>query len=231
VQPQAGPAPDAGRASGDIPRVRRPHSLPREIGDAAAGSSHERAFRRSDYRFLAVCLLLLAAATWFSVGNFYRAFPEASIDFRVSRGEGESIASAFLTRHRFDTRDYRSAAAFTFDDHAKTFLEREAGLERANDLMGTRVRLGRWSYRWFRPRQKEEFRVDVTPRGDVAGFRHELDEDAARPAMAPEPARGLAEDFLRYTMRRDPAALDFRSQRGRLPAGGSLLHVEGVILT
>lgn len=166
-------------------------------------------FGPSDYRFLAVCLALLAATTWFSVGNFYRAFPEASIDFRVSRGEGESIADAFLAGQKLDTRDYRSASAFNFDDHAKTFLEREAGLEQANRLMGTRVRLWRWSYRWFRPRQKEEFRVDVTPKGDLAGFRHELDEDAARPAIAPDQARAAAENFLRTTMRRDPGVLDF----------------------
>ena len=59
---------------------------------------------------------------------------------------------------------------------AKTFLEREAGLEKANQLMGTRVRLWRWSFRWFRPRQKEEFRADITPTGDFAGFEHELPE-------------------------------------------------------
>jgi membrane protease YdiL (CAAX protease family) len=166
-------------------------------------------FGPSDYRFLAICLALLAVTTWFSVGNFYRAFPEASIDFRVSRGEGESIASAFLTSRGLDTREYRSASAFNFDDHAKTFLEREAGIEQANQLMGSRVRLWRWSYRWFRPRHKEEFRVDVTPKGELAGFRHELDEDAARPAIVPELARAVAENFLRAAVRRDPAALDF----------------------
>ena len=85
----------------------------------------------------------------------------------------------------------------------------EAGLERANELMGTRVRLWRWSYRWFRPRQKEEFRVDVTPRGELAGFRHEIEEEAARPAADAAMARGLAEEFLRQTMRRDPGSLDF----------------------
>ena len=166
-------------------------------------------FGRSDYRFLAICVALFSVATWYSARNFYRAFPEASIDFRVSRGDGESLASEFLAARGHDVRDYRSASAFQFDDHAKTFLEREAGLERANELMGSRVRLWRWSYRWFRPRQKEEFRVEVTPRGEVAGFRHELEEDAQRPSIEPAQARALAEDFLRATMHRDPAALEF----------------------
>src|SRR5262245_43040969 len=166
-------------------------------------------FGRSDYRFLAVCLALLAATTWFSVRNFYRAFPEASIDFRVSRPEGETIASALLAGRVHAIANYRQASSFSFDDDAKTFLEREAGPEQANRLLGTRIRLWRWSYRWFRPLQKEEFRVDVTPRGELAGFSHELPEDAARPEIDAGRARGLAEDFLRASMRRDTAALDF----------------------
>ena len=39
----------------------------------------------------------LAATTWFSFRNFHRAFPEASIDFRISREEGARIASGFLS--------------------------------------------------------------------------------------------------------------------------------------
>jgi membrane protease YdiL (CAAX protease family) len=166
-------------------------------------------FGRSDYRFLAVCLTLLAVATWFSVRNFYRAFPEASIDFRVSRPEGETLASAFLAGRGYDTANYRRAASFSYDDNAKTFLEREAGPERANELLGARIRLWRWSYRWFRPLQKEEFRVDITPHGDLAGFSHELPEDAARPEIDAAQARRLAEEFLSASLRRDPSALDF----------------------
>ena len=164
---------------------------------------------RADYRFLAICLALLAVTTWFSARNFYRAFPEASIDFRVNRAEGQGLASGFLGSQHYDTTGYRQASSFSFDDEAKTFLEREVGLEQANQLMGTRVRLWRWSYRWFRPLQKEEFRVDVTPRGDIAGFRHEIPEDAVRPDPAPDQARAGAEDFLRTRLHRDPATLEF----------------------
>jgi membrane protease YdiL (CAAX protease family) len=166
-------------------------------------------FTAPDYRFLAICAVLLAGATWFSVRNFYRAFPEASIDFRVNRAQGETIASQFLGSRGFATEAYRRASSFTYDEDAKTFLERELGLEKANQLMGSRVRLWRWSYRWFRPLQKEEFRADVTPDGALAGFDHDIPEDAARPAITPEEARAAAEAFLRTRMRRDPAALDF----------------------
>ncbi|HLH20110.1 MAG TPA: type II CAAX endopeptidase family protein [Bryobacteraceae bacterium] len=166
-------------------------------------------FTAADYRYLAICLFLLAGATWFSVRNFHRAFPEASIDFRVSRAEGQTIAGKFLNGQGYATAGYTDASSFTYDDETKTFLERELGLEKANTLMGTRVRLWRWSYRWFRPLQKEEFRADVTPDGSVAGFDHEIAEDAARPAIDAAQARAAAEDFLRSRMHRDPAALDF----------------------
>ena len=165
--------------------------------------------RTSDYRFILICAALLAVTTWFSVRNFYRAFPEASIDFKVNRGEARDIAARFLGDQGFRLEGYRHAAQFTFDEQAKTFLEREVGLERANQIMGTRVRLWRWANRWFRPLQKEEFNVEITPRGQLAGFSHQLPEDAARPAATAAEARALAEDFLRTRLARDPASLDF----------------------
>ena len=165
--------------------------------------------RASDYRFILICAVLLAATTWFSVRNFYRAFPEASIDFKVSRAGALNIAEHFLRDQGYRLEDYRQAAQFTFDDQAKTFLERELGLERANRIMGSRVRLWRWAYRWFRPLQKEEYNVEITPSGQLAGFQHALPEDAGRPTATPAQARALAEDFLRTRLARDPATLDF----------------------
>ncbi|MGO9255349.1 MAG: CPBP family intramembrane glutamic endopeptidase [Bryobacteraceae bacterium] len=172
--------------------------------------------RPSDYRFLAVCLALLVISVWYSAGNFYRAFPEASIDFRVSREDAAVQARKLLPSLGFDVpslalhaQGYREASSFTFDDDAKTFLEREAGLEQANRIMGTRVRLWRWSFRWFRPQQKEEFRVDITPRGELVGFNHDIAEDLALPALAEPAARALAEDCLRTRMARPPESLEF----------------------
>jgi membrane protease YdiL (CAAX protease family) len=163
----------------------------------------------ADYRYIAVCAGLLLGTTWYSARNFQRAFPEASIDFRVSREQGRQLAERFLAGQGYRTQGYREASSFTFDDDAKTFLEREAGLEQANQLMGTRLQMWRWSYRWFRPQQKEELRADITAGGVFAGFAHELAEDAARPDATDAEARSLAEDFLRTRARMDPASLDF----------------------
>jgi membrane protease YdiL (CAAX protease family) len=166
-------------------------------------------FRPSDYRFLTICLLLLAASAWFSVRYFHRAFPEASIDFRVNRDDAGSQAAGFLADRGYRIAGYRHAARFNFDDNAKTFLERELGLEQANRIMGSHVRLWQWSNRWFRPQQKEEFSAAVTPSGEVVEFAHEIPEADARNSIAEADARIAAENFLRTVMRRDPGSLEF----------------------
>jgi len=166
-------------------------------------------FVPADYRFIAISLALLGACVWFTADNFYRAFPEASIDFRVSRADAQTRAQRFLDSQGFALGAYRVASSFSYDDDAKTFLEREAGLEKANQLMGTRVRLWRWAFRWFRPQQREEFRADITPSGDFVAFDHELAEDAARPELTAEQARTLAEYFLLARAHRKLDTLDF----------------------
>jgi membrane protease YdiL (CAAX protease family) len=173
-----------------------------------AGPMKER-LHASDYRFILACLVLFCAATWYSTHNFYRAFPEASIDFRVNRDGGRSLAERFLAAQNYNLAGYRQASRFAFDDIAKTFIEREAGLEQANRLMGSRLRLWRWEYRWFQPQHKEEYRAAVTVTGEIAGFTHELPEDAARSDATTAEARTLAEDFLRTWMHRDPTGLEF----------------------
>jgi hypothetical protein len=163
--------------------------------------------RPADFRFLLVCLLLLAGTVWFSARYFYRAFPEASIDFRVTREQARALAEKFLSGRGLSVIGYRRASRFAYDEMAKTFLERELGLEQANHLMGSRVRLWRWSWRWFRPLQKEEFRVDITPAGGLAGFSHEIPEAAPLPSLPAVQARGLAEEFLHDALGQNAAEL------------------------
>jgi len=166
-------------------------------------------FTRGDLRLLAACAAVLVLTIWFSAKFFYHAFPEASIDFRVTRDESRALGEQFLQKQGYSVAGYREASRFSYDDNAKTFLEREAGLDRANELMGSRVRLWRWSHRWFRPGHIEEYRVDVTPAGEVAGFERRIAETAPGGSLASADARALAEKFLREKMGRDPASLEF----------------------
>ena len=133
-------------------------------------------FQSKDLRLIGICLVVILASLFVLDKYFYQAFPEASIQFTVGREESKGVAEKFLgdLGHSTAPEHYRHSVIFSHDDDAKVFLERELGLEEAGTLMGSRVKLWRWSHRWFKPLQKEEWRVSVAPDGTVNGFLHEV---------------------------------------------------------
>jgi membrane protease YdiL (CAAX protease family) len=164
---------------------------------------------RSDYRTIGLTVLMAAASLAVAIRYFHRAFPEASLTFKVSRGQSESIATAFLRARGFDSNGYDHAARFGYDDMAKLYLERTKGIDGMNALTRGPIHLWRWQHRWFKPVQKEEFRADVTPMGEVVSFDHELPETAPGANLDQTAARKLAEDFLTGVMKRDLNDLEF----------------------
>ncbi len=122
--------------------------------------------------------------------------PMASVDFKVTRGEAFRIAKAYLEGRGYDLEGHDSAIVFSVNSHASHFLERTLGVSKANDLMRKTVPLRYWYARWFRPLQKEEFRVWVEPTGKVLAFDHLLPEDAPGESLSQEEAKKLAVRFL-----------------------------------
>ncbi len=169
----------------------------------------ERHLERGDFRLLLGCAALTVLGLVVGARFFYDAFPEATIDFALTRGEAREEAASFLEGRGLDLDGYRHAVLFRYDDGAKTFLERELGLEGASAAIDDPVRLWRWSNRWFRERQKEEFRVEHTTTGDLVGFRHLIEEEAAGDRLSQPEARGLAQRFLSQAMGLDPDRLEF----------------------
>jgi membrane protease YdiL (CAAX protease family) len=163
----------------------------------------------AQYKVIGVVIAVAAASLAIGVKYFWRAFPEAAIEFRVNRADSEPIAQKFLAERGAQLTNYRHAAIFDYDDQAKVYLERSQGLERMNALTQGPVNLWHWSHRWFKPQQKEEYRVDVTPMGQVVGFDHEIPEAAPGANLEPSQARAIAENFLRDIMHRDLDGLEF----------------------
>ena len=163
----------------------------------------------SDRKTLGIAVLVAVISLGIGAKYFWRAFPEAAIEFRVNRGDSAPIAQKFLTERGIRMEGYRHAAIFDYDDAAKVYLERTQGLERMNKLTRGPIRLWRWEHRWFRPQQQEEFRVEVSPAGEVTGFDHEIPETAPGANLEAAAARGIAEQFLREAMKRDLADLEF----------------------
>jgi membrane protease YdiL (CAAX protease family) len=163
----------------------------------------------TDRKTIAIVALVSALSLGVGAKYFWRAFPEASIDFRVNRDDSAPIAEKFLAERGIHVEGYRHAAVFGYDDAAKVYVERTQGLERMNALTRGPLRLWRWSHRWFKPLQQEEYRVDVAPAGEVVRFSHEIPEAAVGANLEAPAARELAENFVRQVMKRDLADLEF----------------------
>ena len=142
---------------------------------------------------MAVCVVVIALGTAIGATLFSRAFPEASIDFRVTREEARRVAERALAGRGFDVAGRKALGVFDHDDEAKVFLERELGLTKAVPLLGREVPVWRWSFRFVKPLEKGELRAFVSPAGELLSFRRILPEKAAAADAGPERARALAE--------------------------------------
>lgn len=175
---------------------------------------------RRDGAFILVCALIIAAGIVVGLRYFDDAFPEAAIDFRYSRTEAADIAAGFLQDLALQPpAGYRSASRFGYDSGAKTYLEKELGVEGARPYLGDPVQLWYWQYRWFKPGTKEEFQVYVTPGGKVVRLRHDIAEDAEGAELSEAAAKWTAEHFLFDRMGKPRDSLTFiEAQRIGRPA-------------
>ena len=144
---------------------------------------------------------------WYAQRHFFEAFPEASVNFKVTRGEALERARNFAESLGNSTAGYRSVIVFGVDDNAKTYLEREVGLKEANRLMASDVNVWHWQVRFFKPEQEEEFLVGVSPEGKITGFAHKVPEAQAGAEPAREAAQQTAQNFL--TAKLGKAATDW----------------------
>jgi membrane protease YdiL (CAAX protease family) len=171
---------------------------------------------RNDAKVLLIWILagILGASVAYTF--FFRAFPEASVEFKVPRSEALSAARQFAAAQGAQIDGYDSSIVFDVGDSAKTYLEREVGLQQANQIMQNQVHIWYWQTRFFRPLQKEEFDVRVDPAGGIVGYNHELEEAAPGARLERAQAQAIAETFLRDALHTDLSQYDFREQEANL---------------
>ncbi len=99
-------------------------------------------------------------------------------------GMGENVAG------------YQSSIVFDVDENGKTYLERQLGLQQANQLMSTQLDIWYWDVRFFKPQQEEEFGVRVSPAGKIVGYGHTIEEARAGASLDRAVAQSKAQDFL-----------------------------------
>jgi membrane protease YdiL (CAAX protease family) len=166
----------------------------------------------SDKRALLLWVLLGIVGVLFAYKYFFQAFPEASVDFKVSRGEALARAQKFLSSVGEDVSGYRTSIVFDLDDNAKTYLERGLGLKQANQLMSKELNIWYWDVRFFKPQQEEEFLVRVNPAGEIVGYDHKVGEARAGAALERTAAEASAKEFLSGKMGVDLSGWDFLTE-------------------
>jgi membrane protease YdiL (CAAX protease family) len=162
----------------------------------------------SDKRALFLWVLAGIIGVLFAQKYFFRAFPEASVNFQVSREEALARAQKFVSGMGENVSGYRSAVAFDVDDDAKTYLERELGLQQANQIMSSDVHVWFWNVRFFKPQQEEEFRVRVSPAGQIGGYEHKIEESRAGASLERPAAQTAAQNYLTSKLGMDLKAWD-----------------------
>jgi membrane protease YdiL (CAAX protease family) len=149
-----------------------------------------------DKRELVLWVLAGLIGVWFAQHYYFRAFPEASVDFKVSRGEALKRAQDFMAGMGQDVSGYRSSIVFDLDENAKTYLERQIGLQKANQLMSSQLDIWYWEVRFFKPQQEEEYGVRVSPAGNVVGYGHTIKEAQAGASLDRADAQAKAQNYL-----------------------------------
>jgi hypothetical protein len=162
----------------------------------------------SDKRALLLWVLAGIVGVVFAQKYFFRAFPEASVNFQVSREEALTRAEKFVSGLGENVSGYRSAVAFDVDEDAKTYLERELGLQQANQIMSSDLHVWFWNVRFFKPQQEEEFRVRVSPAGQIVGYEHKIEESRGGPSLERDAAQTAAQNYLTSKLGMDLKAWD-----------------------
>jgi ribosomal protein S18 acetylase RimI-like enzyme len=153
------------------------------------------------------------------------AFPSAAIDLALSRAEITQHAKAYLQDRRFEVEGYEFALAFTGNWWASYYLQLTLGIPKTNQLIReTGIPIWYWRARWFRPLQKEEYRVYLSPGGEVVALSHTLLEDALGESLSQEQALALAQDYLSEDRGWDLAAWEEVSASSEDRPGGRTDH-------
>ena len=189
--------------------MRKDGALLSELREACLSPEH---LDGNDKKVLLIWILagLLGASVAYKY--FFRAVPEASVEFKVTRAAALEQARQFASAQGAQLDGYESSIIFDVDETAKTYLEREVGLKQANQVMKRDVHIWYWQARFFRPLQKEEFDVRVDPAGGVVGYAHTQEETAAGARLERAAAQAVAESFLRDALHADLSRYEFREE-------------------
>ena len=152
------------------------------------------------HRVSIISLGVAAALIALSIGSllFFRAnkrvvIPENAIVLGVTREEAAARSARFLQEtFQQDADAYQGTTIWWTDWTAKTYLEKELGIDRATALADSVDLWGFWT-RYVKPGQEEEIQVTVAPDGRIVGYAYFIEDDAPGAHLSREEALKIAE--------------------------------------
>ncbi|MDE2009020.1 MAG: CPBP family intramembrane metalloprotease [Candidatus Omnitrophica bacterium] len=137
------------------------------------------------------------------------------INLSVGQSKAREISRKFLeTKYGVNVNAYTSAVLFNADDNADQYLQRTLGFSGERSLVHRlHYDLFCWVIRYFKEKQKEEYKVAVSSAtGEVIGFNHTIADTAARPLVDKQQARQRALQFLKTAYGFNPAGYTVHSE-------------------
>lgn len=129
---------------------------------------------------------------------FYdRAFPQAAVKLQITRAEALERARAVAESLGAPVDTLKEAAVFGGNTEGLLFLQRTVGLAEAGRWAREAVPIWSWDARWFRPEQKEEWKVALGVDGKMVRAEHLIEDAAPGDSLAKDAAQPLAEAYVR----------------------------------
>jgi len=164
--------------------------------------------------FLLVVLAIGGIFSW-----CHLALPRyQSINLSISQSKAIEIAENYLRSMRgVDFDQYRMAVSFNVDEDADRYLQKTMGIADSQLLIHhLHYDLFSWVIRFFKERQKEEYRVAVSPAsGEVTGFSHAIEDTASRPMVDKDTARRFAFNYLKTAFDFNPSQFVIHAENTR----------------
>lgn len=160
------------------------------------------AHQKSPYRHLWWLLLfgIVGCVIYFTKND--EVFAAASLNLSMPKDQIIQKASDWAVKLGYDPAPGPKLPAalksitFSYDDDAKSFLEYELGVRKANELMTKEIPVWYWRVRMARELQQEELRVWINPEGKLAGVDHDFENDKAITSLTHKEAEAFARNFV-----------------------------------
>lgn len=163
-----------------------------------------------------IWIVFIAAALFSTIVWWQFSYPRlAFLNLKINRTQALTIAREYLSALNYPIETYTPAVVFEMDEMADLYLQTTIGFEKLKQFAADEnYDMFYWQVRFFREKEKEEYRVTVSAdEGEVIRFRHIIEETAARERIEREQAKEHALLFLKNRFDFQP---EFYSQRADL---------------